>query len=764
MTRGLPGSGKSTLLREAGLEDFTLASDDFRLRLAGPALGPSGLFGIPQDLNVQAWTQLIEALDARMGHGETLAVDAVHPSGADFQPYTRLAAKHRYRVACLDLTGMPFETALARNLSRPEWRRVSRHGMERFAGIMAAAEFPAGVLRIPVSCDGSHQRALRDFLAVPTIDLTGASRVVHVGDLQGSATAARELVRRLGGIRADDRWFFVGDAVDRGVENGDVMRWLLDDVMPRPNVTFMWGNHEDHLHREALGLEPVSAEFAERTLPQLREAGVTREDLGAFCDRLEDMVLYRRGDARVMVTHAGLSTVPHTPWMVSSRQCSHGTGRYADPVDEQFDRHAPEGWVQVHGHRNPGALPVQASPRSFNLEASVEFGGQLRAAVLDDGGWHVHEIANRVFAPFSTRRHRKMTIVPPWMAREGEGGTFMSAEIRAAMKAHPEVNERAASAAMPHVVSLNFGKKTFYDRSFDEITVKARGMFIDRDSGEIVARSYDKFFNVNERPDHALAALRERLRFPVTFWLKENGFLGLIGYDRRSDGLFVSSKSKAEGPFADMARQILFDAIPSAGKRDALRRFLRDCEASIPMEVIDPVRDPHIIEYPAPEVVFLDVVRRSTEFERLPHDGLVRLGKEFGVRTKQRSYTIRDWRAFEGWHERNSVDMSRKIEGYVCEDASGFQFKWKSPHYSFWKLVRGMKDFIVGEREGATRKAKPLDAQFLATRGLGFTADQAAELFEWCRAQDTAVLKSNVIELRKLFEAREAVAPPGPAR
>ena len=52
-----------------------------------------------------------------------------------------------------------------------------------------------------------------------------------------------------------------------------------------------------------------------------------------------------------------------------------------------------------------------------------------------------------------------------------------------------------------NISSLNFTSKAFNDRVWDEQTTKARGLYIDTFKGRIAARAYDKFFNINERPE-----------------------------------------------------------------------------------------------------------------------------------------------------------------------------------------------------------------------------------------------------------------------
>lgn len=44
------------------------------------------------------------------------------------------------------------------------------------------------------------------------------------------------------------------------------------------------------------------------------------------------------------------------------------------------------------------------------------------------------------------------------------------------------------------VVSLNFTRDAFQDGVWNDETIKARGLFINKVTGDIVARSYNKFF------------------------------------------------------------------------------------------------------------------------------------------------------------------------------------------------------------------------------------------------------------------------------
>jgi hypothetical protein len=542
------------------------------------------------------------------------------------------------------------------------------------------------------------------------------------------------------------------------------MRWFVDEALPRDNVDLLWGNHEDHLAIWARGEDAVSGEFEHRTLPQLIESGITPDDAEATVSRALEYLRYGYGDERVLVTHAGLSTVPDRIELLATRQVTHGTGHWEDPVDEQFDRNAPAGWTQVHGHRNHGAVSVRATDRSFNLEDSVEHGGNLRVATLGPRGWTTGSYRNPVFRPFRERlaleskitqsRLKQRRSYPEWTLKEKATDMQIDEATLEAMRAHKGVKERT-SERYPHVASLNFTRKVFYDRSWDDVVVKARGLFFDTDTRQIVARGYEKFFNIGEREETTLESLKRTMKVPITAYVKENGFLGNTGYDLRTDTLFVASKSTPDGPFADMFREILRDTV-SEGALEGMRRHNRDHECSMTFEVIDPIRDPHMIEYDSAKVVLLDVVRRSMDFKRAHYDVVQELGDRFGLETKRRAMQFKTWEAFEGWYRKASTDLGYKIggqhvEGIVLEDRDGRMEKMKLPYYGFWKQMRGMKDRIVAASERGTEFA------YEHTRRPDRTEPSAEEVVmadafrDWCLEQPVHELRADVITLRKAF-------------
>lgn len=776
--RGHQGSGKSHTIDKLGLREWTISSDTLRTVFSGPILTADGRITLNQDVNGQVFTMINEVADRRMAAGETLVIDTTGVNISDFTYWREKARLHRYKIAFVDLTEIPMDVALARQEGRSEVNQVPETSLRRFHSIMLenplTVEDPETETLIKGDMNGSHIDALSNWLKEPIFDLSAYRRIVHVGDIQGcfSVLAGKGSPFEYG--FADDTFYiFVGDLLDRGVENGKVMRWFVDNAIGRKNVALMHGNHEDHLHRWARSMEAVSNEFRYRTLPQLEEEGLTPEDADRICDMAREYMRYDYRGTQVFVNHAGLSTLPREPWMVSLNQYSKGTGHWSDDVDGQYASHVHDVY-QVHGHRNQNGVPIRATSMSLNLEDGVEFGGHLRTCTLDANGWSTAQFRNRVFRPLPERL-RQQTVMsdhrvqeqrkyPDWIRKGEISEKHFDEGLLARMENHPGVKEKP-NLLFPNVYSLNFTRDVFYDKAWDDVVVKARGLFVDRESGDFVARGYDKFFNIGEMPETQVDVLVETMKFPITLYLKENGYLGNLGYDPASEGLMHASKSTPDGDFARWFKEIFEEKVPDA-QAERLMRYLRDVEASMTFEVIDPVRDPHIIEYDEPNIVLLDVVRLSSNFRKVDYETLEVVADTFGFDVKKRSMSFNTKFQFLNWYRSAERDLSftvkgRPVEGFVIEDASGFMTKWKSPYYRFWKQMRAQHLRVSKALQNGQVKSNPATG----IRGTEWMTEEmverAVDFNSWMLSKSADQIGQDIISARKLYEADRGYNFPG---
>lgn len=273
------------------------------------------------------------------------------------------------------------------------------------------------------------------------------------------------------------------------------------------------------------------------------------------------------------------------------------------------------------------------------------------------------------------------------------------------------------------ISSFNFTRDAFYKGHWDDQTVRARGLFMRTGTDEVVARSYDKFFNWGERP--------VELGAPLTAYVKYNGFLGIVS---SVDGrLFCASKSTDEGPFADILRDVLHSSI-SARRLEIMEGDLRDLGCSAVFEVIDPERDPHIVEYPCKKVVLLNMVANDLEYDCVDYDVLCAYADSWGVEVKAKVGEFPDMDSVI-----SHLGYGRGQEGYVVEDPCGNMVKVKSPWYLYWKKMRS----VVQRACSAAKKLRDVPE----------TGDPG---MEWVlsRFRETGEAPS-VIELRNAIENRE---------
>lgn len=250
------------------------------------------------------------------------------------------------------------------------------------------------------------------------------------------------------------------------------------------------------------------------------------------------------------------------------------------------------------------------------------------------------------------------------------------------------------------VSSFNFTKKAFFDSKWNELTTRARGLFIDTENGKIVARGYDKFFNLDENQNNKRNVLKKKLAFPVHAYRKENGFLGLIYWEEEYHRIRFATKSSLDGPYVQMLEDAFWNEIKYPIE---VINVLRETKGTILVEVIDPVHDPHIIEYDRQRIIVLDIVKNAWDADRIPYDGLLAYCHRMGLTCKQLCETYETWvdleAAMDSWLTEEFREDGEPIEGYVVVDRNGFMFKVKTGYYTKWKKRRWKAGKIMAGEE-----------------------------------------------------------------
>lgn len=243
-----------------------------------------------------------------------------------------------------------------------------------------------------------------------------------------------------------------------------------------------------------------------------------------------------------------------------------------------------------------------------------------------------------------------------------------------------------------NLLSINFNSDAFFKSRWNDVTKKARGLFIDATTGEVKMRSYNKFFNYNELSETKESSLKQHLQYPVKVFHKYNGFLGIASVINGE--LVLATKSQITGQFVKMFQEIV-STVP-VEEVEAIKKALIENNASATFEVCH-LNDPHIIEYKSNAIYLLDFIKNEAiddfksnfdfNFSQTILDSVK--SKLQQIKVKELVKICNNWNDVkEVIDETENAENPLKIEGYVLQDARGFQFKLKTHYYKMWKKMR----------------------------------------------------------------------------
>lgn len=727
--RGAPGCGKSTYIETHGLEDYTLCADNIRMLCQSPQQTTDGSVQIGCDNEKTVWEMLFKLLEIRMQKGEFTVIDATNSKAIEMNRYKKLADDYRYRIFIIDMTDLPIEECKRRNAGRIPLKRVPEEAIDKMYARFATQKIPSGIKVIKPD--------ELDQIWLHKIDLSQYKKIIHIGDIHGCNTVLQEYLK--GGINDDYFYIFVGDYLDRGIENAEILKFLLE-IKDKKNVFLLAGNHARWINCYAHNKRAASREFELVTKPQLNDAGFGSDDkkkeLRQFYRKLGQCAWYTYGDKEIFVTHGGVATIPENPTLMATEQMIKGVGTYGDfeAIADSWMSTTKENQYQIHGHRNTKNLPIMIRDRVFNLEGRVEFGGQLRVVELDAEGFHEVEIQNTVFKPQEE-----------FDAQNAINSSDVATAVLA-MRNSKWIQEKSFG----NISSFNFTRKAFEKAVWDNLTIHTRGLFIDTKNMKVCTRSLDKFFHIGEGDCPDLDKLQDKLQFPLTAYVKENGFLGLVSYNSYEDDLLIATKSSLGGDFQVWFKDMLYKKL-SVNNIEKLKDYVKENNVTLLFECVDIEHDPHIIEYTESELFLLDVVANNLEFNHVSYTTLTNLANRFGLKVKTLAYELSNWQEFYDWYQTvTALDYKydgKYIEGFVVEDSTNFMFKVKGEYYNFWKKMRGVAAEVF--RKGyidATGKLVNSEANYF----YGFLQKLYTKTDP--EKRDEVLQGLDIITLRKMYE------------
>lgn len=797
LLRGAPGSGKSTWIEENNLQNYTLEADKFRQLTSNPVLGLNGDLHITQDNDRLAWDLLFQALESRMRRGDFTIVDATHSSQAMFNKYRGLIEKYRYKVYYKEFD-ISLEELEYRNKIRPEHKRVPIDAVKRIKALIDNTN-PSGF--------ASEIKDISEIINYWTEDLTEKyNNVKIIGDIQGCYSVLKEAIGS--DLNPKTKYIFAGDILDRGIENKEVLDFMLS-IYTKPNVVFIEGNHDTHLRNWAMDTWPlkksgkphIPREFEFKTLPQLLcqkqkseftigtyekdevlyytvnnkptaiqvwttkyidiespesiitephlkykdgtlwlkpyktskteiDTGFTVNNIDAEQLKSKVRQLVRRfrlayafefHGQKYFANHGGISALPNMT-TISGEQLIRGVGDYEHQIDESWEQSyrdkKTQGFIQVHGHRH-----TESTEHSICLEDDVEYGGNLVVLEISKDGHEVKKFKNKIFK------------VPTEDDFERERKAWINDTE------NPTTNKMIHDKYIrvkdldDNLMSLNFSEKAFYKKKWTQNTITARGLFVDKTSGDIKIRSYNKFFNINENTETSIRELKKKVAYPLMAYEKYNGFLGIAS---SVNGVFtLASKSSTRGPFVEYFQEI-FNSLTESEK-EQLKQLSETYHCSFTFEVMH-IEDRHIIDFDKNRLIILDAIPNSYEINGVTVDtkfseevlSQLEIKSDFFSRKElvQEFNSIEDLMRYIHEHKHD-----RTSEGLVIEDQNGYMFKVKYEYYTELKRLRGIRDVVRAHyhTKNVTQYAK--------------NATQVA-FAAWCKQQPFEKLKeAHIIDL-----------------
>lgn len=656
---GPTASGKSHFVSENNLEPYTVSTDSIRLMLGNLTIDVEGLPTLSQDNHNKVFQLAYELIETRMRKGAFIVFDATNLEKRNFQAVKKLADKYRYRTHYKLFTGTK-ETLRFNNSKRfNQLGYVPEHVIDRQLEKLLKLDVPESFRRI---VDLSEIKESIEFYPVDH------ENIWFIGDIHSQADQLRAFLKQHYNVH--DHFVFLGDYLDRGDKPAETMQLLLD-IKNESNITFLEGNHEWHLRKWAEGWdEPNTGKTFLKTARALEEADISKSRIRDFCRKLATVYAVNQKGKNIFACH-GMVPTTKISYLPASAYIK-GVGNY-DDLAKVYNTAKEEDVIFLHGHRNVRDEPIQPFQNIFNLDGHVEqASGELRAVRLSGEAPLTVAIPNKKKASSAVSSKQEVSLAIE------------------ALRNHNYITERPQP--IPYISSFNFNRAAFHKGEWDENTTLARALYLDTKNNQVFARAYPKIFNAEE---YEKGELEQTIEMPLKVWRKENGFLCLVKKHPTEDRLVFMTKAAMDTEYAGIAKEVIERNVDV---ERTIRVFKTMGDITLVFEVIDPIRDPHIIKYNRAHCVLLDAVEnRIDKFAKLDYGVLTTIAKTIKTQIKLSPYFMH-----KGISPKDALSRIEKIanfehafiEGFVIEDASGFMWKQKTIYYNRWKRVRSILNSI----------------------------------------------------------------------
>lgn len=685
--RGAMGSGKSTFIKDNKLEDYTLNADKIRLMYNSFEMTINYREMIPQFNNNKVWQLLLQILEERMRKGELTFVDAMHIYANDLTVYKKLAEKYRYRLYIIDFTNIEYDELLYRNSKRESEKWVFEDTIKRVYKALQKEKIPKAFMVI-------KPEKFNEVINAKPRNADNYQNIHIFGDIHGCYSCLNKYFQN-NQVNDNELYIFTGDYFDRGFENIKVFEFIKNNI-DRKNFIFLTGNHEDRLYKYACDDEYKLDYDLMKTIEEF-EGKIKKSEIRGLIKGLSQIADIEYKGKHYIITHGGIPYYPKKSLdFYSTNSFIYGIDKYDVDIDKiynDFMLKQEKKIYQIHGHRNHFNIDYNNYEYSYNLDGNIENGGFLRVLILNDNGTTDFKmIKNEKYDPKLIEKEKIYSLINN-------------------LRKNKYIIEKNLEN---NISSFNFSKEAFHKKIWDNMTSKARGLFIDTKNYLVIARSYDKFFNLDEREETKYDILKEKLKYPVNFYLKYNGFLGILSV--YNNEFIFGTKSQLSGNFSNYFKNIFYK-IFNEKQVNAIKNRLIDNETSMVFEVIDTTNDKHIIKYNHDKLILLDEINNSIDYSKTDYESIKEFALENKIEIKKLGYTAKNEKEFEEIFNNIKQEEYKYndsyIEGFVVEDYQGFMFKYKTEYYKKWKVLRSKMEKALKCNDYNIKCSNELEIKFM---------------------------------------------------
>lgn len=342
-------------------------------------------------------------------------------------------------------------------------------------------------------------------------------------------------------------------------------------------------------------------------------------------------------------------------------------------------------------------------------------------------------------------------------------------ELVAALQKASEISDRGRATkrvcdlfdSNRRVVSWKF-QEWDYGRKNLPLPCNARGLFItDEREPQIVARGYDKFFNIDEMSFTKWDAIQSGTVGPYTVTLKSNGCIIFIsGLD---DGTLIVCSKHSTGPrndvdrnHAEYGREYLLKLLHSNNiVVEEFAKKLHRLNITLVAEYCDDSFEEHILEYSGEKAgLYLHGVNyNQPEFSTWPMEEVNKFAQEYAFKPTM-YFEVPDIQSLKSFFDKCSHDGTyngMEVEGFVIRShlaSTGkdffFKFKFEEPYlmYRQWREVT--KQYITTK----SRVLKFKKHKFITNRYLSFVIPLLDKYPGLCEQYKKGF---GIIKLRNMF-------------